>query len=117
MDKSLSRRAVQCAECNEEFSSQFNLKSHYGLKHPNKPCLVKGQTVLNFATGSKRKHDGTQTNILREKDDSTSAPTSTASNKKMESPIPETTATVTVKPEHLQQISCSSNNSSTHVLD
>ena len=60
MDRSLSRRSVQCAECNEGFSSPYNLKVHYFSKHPGKQCRQKGQTVLDFSAGVKRSRDESQ---------------------------------------------------------
>ena len=50
MDKSLSRRGFQCAECNDEFV-------HYFSKHTGKKWRVKGQTVIDFSARVKRSHD------------------------------------------------------------
>lgn len=58
MSNSLSRRTVTCYDCNEDISSLYNLKIHYERQHPGKQCRQKGQSLLNFSTASKRKHDG-----------------------------------------------------------
>ena len=53
-EKSLSRPAVTCNECDAKVSHQGNLKVHYERQHPGKLCRAKGQSVLNFSIAPKR---------------------------------------------------------------
>ena len=49
---------MTCFDCDEELSNYFNLGIHYERQHPGKPCRQKGQSLLNFSTGTKRKNEG-----------------------------------------------------------
>ena len=116
MYKPLSKRVVQCAECDEEFSTQYNLKIHFEKQHPGKLCRVKGQTFLNFSAPSKRGYDGNQVQNAEERNEAESS-VSTVANTSNHRRNEDNAIRGDLEHQQTEPVSASTSSSSNHLLE